>query len=93
MAQVKSQYKKRLGNLSCWQWQCRHIQSLQEGTGNEEGNEGEGCDSERKNSLGPSIENKEEGQDKVGKRMTMRMRKDANEDDSEGSIVEGGQGG
>ena len=93
MVRVRSQCKRKRENPSCWQWQCRRTQSLQEGTENEEGNGSEGCDSERENSLGPSVENEEEGWDEVGKRRRTRMRRGENEGDPEGNVVEGDRGG
>ena len=83
---VRSQCKKRQGNLSCWQWRRHHTQSLREGNKNEEGNRSEGF-------RGPSIENEEGGWDKVGRRMTKRTKKDKSKDGPEGSVVEDGQDG
>ena len=51
------------------------------------------CDGECKTFLGPFVGNEEEGQDEVERRMMTRMKRDENEGDPEGSVIEGGQGG
>ena len=90
---VRSQCKKRQGNLSCWHWRRHRTQSLREGNENEEGNRSEGCDTGRESFRGPSIENEEGGWDKVGRRMTKRTKKDKSKDGPEGSVIEDGQDG
>ena len=52
-----------------------------------------GCVDGRKSSPGPFAGSEEEEWDGVEKRMRMKMRRGENEDDPEGSGVEGGQGG
>ena len=52
-----------------------------------------GCGGERESFLGPFVGNEGGEQDEVERRMTMRMKRGENEDDPEGSVVEGGQGG
>ena len=52
-----------------------------------------GCDDGRKSFLGPFAGNEEEEWGEVEKRTRMRTTRGENEDDPEGSSVEGGQGG
>ena len=58
-------HRRRLGNWSYWRWQHRHTQSLLVG------NENEGCGNVCGNSREPLVKSKEEGQDKVERRMMM----------------------
>ena len=50
-----------------------------------------GCDDGRESSPGPFVENEEEGLDEVGRRRTMRKKRDENEGGPEGNVIGGGR--
>ena len=93
MVWVRSRCKKKRENQSCWQWRRCHSQSLLEGNENEEGSESEDYNVEHESFPGPFVESEEGGLDEVGRRRMMRKKRDENEGDPAGNIVEGGRDG
>ena len=93
MVRVRSRYRKRLGNQSCWQWQCRCIRNPPKENESKEGSGNMDCGDGHESFQEPSVKRVGEEPDEVEKMTTMMMRTDENEDSPKDNVVEDGRGG